>query len=98
MAGSRTQARGFQPMPSVTEKCYPITLSAALAPEPSLAMPTVSDPSVTKCDTHSLRGLFRWTPALSTIPARGGSFSLGTNTAAKLTECASESVAEEVAQ
>ena len=51
MAGSRTHARGFQPIPSVTEKCYPVRLSAALVPEPSLPIPTVSDPSVTKCDT-----------------------------------------------
>jgi len=26
MAGSRTTARGLQPIPSVTEKCYPVAL------------------------------------------------------------------------
>ena len=50
MAGSRTHARGFQPIPSVTEKCYSFRLFRRTVPEPSLAMPTISDPSVTKCD------------------------------------------------
>jgi hypothetical protein len=51
MAGSRTHARGFQPIPSVTEKRYPVTFFRRTVPEPSLPVPTVSDPSVTKCDT-----------------------------------------------
>lgn len=51
MAWSRTHARGFQPIPSVTEKCYPERLFRRTVPEPSLAFPTVSDPSVTECDT-----------------------------------------------
>jgi uncharacterized repeat protein (TIGR03803 family) len=55
MAGSRTHARGFQPIPSLTEKCYSVRLSRRLVPEPSLPTPTVSDPSVTKCDTLSVR-------------------------------------------
>lgn len=50
MAGSRTHARGFQPIPSVTEKCYPVSFFAALVPGSSLPIPTVPDPSVTKCD------------------------------------------------
>ena len=51
MAGSRTYTRGFQPIPTVTEKCYPVSFFAALVPRSSRPMPTVSDPSVTKCDT-----------------------------------------------
>jgi hypothetical protein len=50
MAGSRTQARGFQPIPTVTEKCYSVRLFRRTVPEPSLLIPTISDPSVTKCD------------------------------------------------
>lgn len=52
MAGSRTQARGFQPIPSITKKCFPVTLFRRTVPEPSLPIPTASDRSVTKCDTY----------------------------------------------
>lgn len=52
MAGSRTHARGFQPVPSVTEKCYPVRLFRRTVSGPSLPVPTVFDPSVTKCDTR----------------------------------------------
>ncbi len=55
MAGSRTQARGFQLLPLVNEKCYPVRLSAALVPRRSLPMSSVSDPSVIKCDTGDKR-------------------------------------------
>ena len=51
MAGSRTHARGFQPIPFVTEKHYFVRLFRRTVPEPSLPIPTISDPSVTKCDT-----------------------------------------------
>ena len=50
MAGSRTHARGFQPMPSVTEKRYSVTLCRRTGSRSSLPIPSVSDPSVTKCD------------------------------------------------
>ena len=52
MAGSRTHARRFQSIPSVTEKCYPIKLFRRTVPEPSPSIPSVPDPSVTKCDTR----------------------------------------------
>jgi hypothetical protein len=43
---------GFQPIPTVTEKCYPIRFFAALVPGSSPLIPTASDPFVTKCDTN----------------------------------------------
>ena len=42
---------GFQPLPSVTETCYPVRLFRRTVPEPSLPIPVISDPSVSKCDT-----------------------------------------------
>jgi len=44
MAGSRTQARGFQPIPSVTEKCYSVRLfrrngSPIVPPDPDRFRP-----------------------------------------------------------
>jgi hypothetical protein len=56
MAGSRTQARGFQPIPSVTESVNPSRFSVAPAPRSSLPIPTPSDRSVTKCDTEVVLG------------------------------------------
>jgi hypothetical protein len=52
MAGSRTYTRGFQPIPSVTEKCYPVRLFRRTVPESSPPVSIVSDLSVTKCDTE----------------------------------------------
>jgi hypothetical protein len=40
---------GLQPIPSVTEKCYSVRLFRRTVPGSSLPVPTVSDPSVTKC-------------------------------------------------
>ena len=39
-------------MPSVTEKCCLVRFFRRTVPEPCLPIPTVSDPSVTKCDTE----------------------------------------------
>ena len=51
MAGTRTHARGFQPIPSVTEKCYPARLFRRTGSRTLLLIPAISDSSVTKCDT-----------------------------------------------
>ena len=43
MAVGRTQARGFQPIPPVTEKCYSVRLFRRTVPGSSLPIPTVCD-------------------------------------------------------
>jgi hypothetical protein len=44
MAGTRTTTRGFQPIPTVTEKCYSVRLfrhtSSRMAPDPDRFRPS----------------------------------------------------------
>ena len=63
MAGNRTLARGFQPIPTNPANCYTVRLFRLTTCRTVPSATPASDPSVTKCDTQ--KGLPRVLARLS---------------------------------